>query len=131
MASRRSCLHYSSCQNLFLDSISLFLGPALSCNPILGPAAVLALAPTPIPTSALALVPAPAFTLAATNDLFKQFIKAYLETNQGPRQSPVERKGLFKAKVPEVYYTKLYMDCYHFSQQCKDHFEIARTIVAN
>ena len=52
-------------------------------------------------------------------------MKAYLESNQGPRQLPEEREQTFKAKVPEVYYGKSHMDCYQFCQQCKDHFETA------
>ena len=62
------------------------------------------------------LVPAPTPALPSTNELFKQFIKTYLESNQGPSQPLVERKQLFKAKVPDVYYGKLQMDCYHFCQ---------------
>ena len=27
--------------------------------------------------------------------------------------------------VPEVYYDKSHLDCYHFCQQCEDHFETA------
>ena len=52
-------------------------------------------------------------------------MKAYLELNQGPRQPPAERKQPLKAKVPEMYYDKLYMDCYHFCQQRKNYFETA------
>ena len=89
--------------------------PALSCNSTPGPNQVLALIPAP--------TPAPAPSPAPTNELFKKFIKAYLESNQRPRKPPEERKRTFKAKIPEVYYSKLYMDCYHFCQQCKDHFE--------
>ena len=50
-------------------------------------------------------------------------MKAYLESNQGPRQPRAERKQTFKAKVLEVYYSKLHIDYYHFCQQYKDHFE--------
>ena len=50
---------------------------------------------------------------------------AYLESNQGPKQPPTEREQSFKAKILEVYYGKSHMDCYHFCQQCKDHFETA------
>ena len=78
---------------------------------------------------------APIFALAPTptaiNELFKQFMKVYLETNQGPRQSPAERKQPFKAKVLEIYYGKLYMDCYHFCQNCKDYLETAEATKAN
>ena len=50
-------------------------------------------------------------------------MKAYLESNQRPNQLLVECKQFFKAKMPDVYYGKLHMDCYHFCQQCEDHFE--------
>ena len=93
--------------------------PAPSCNFVPGPKLVPALNPTPVP----ALVPAPA--LPSSNELFKQFIRAYLESNQGPKQPRVEREQSFKAKVPEVYYGKSHMNCYHFCQQCEDHFETA------
>ena len=58
-------------------------------------------------------------------------MKAYLETNQRPRPPLTERKQTFKAKVPEVYYGKSYIDCYHFCQQCKDHFETVEATGAN
>ena len=86
--------------NLYLGSTS----PTLSRNLIPGPDQVSALI--------LALIPAPAFT----DKLFKKFMKAYLESNQVPRQSLAERKWLFKAKVLEVYYGKSHMDCYYFCQ---------------
>ena len=90
-----------------------------SCNPTLSPALVPALIP------ALALTPIP------TKELFKRFMKAYLESNQGSRQPPVEREQTLKAKVLELYYGKSYMDCYHFYQYCKNHFETAGATGAN
>ena len=93
--------------------------PVLSCNPIPGPKLVPALNPAPIPAS----VPPPA--PPSSKKLFKQFMRAYLESNQGPKQPPAERERSLKAKVPEVYYGKLHMACYHVCQQCEDHFEIA------
>ena len=90
---------------------------APSCNPTPS----LNQLPTLIPGSA----PVPAPALAPTNELFKKFIKAYLESNQGSRQSLAEYEWPLKAKVPEVYYGKLHMDCYDFCQQCKDYFEPA------
>ena len=89
-------------------------------------------APSYNPTPGLDLVPAlisapvraPTPAPAATDELFKKFMKAYLETNQEPRQP--ERERSLKAKVPEIYYGKSHMDCYHFCQQCKDHFETVR-----
>ena len=89
--------------------------PAPSRNPSPGPKLVPALNPAPVP----APTPAP----VASEELFKKFMKAYLETNQGPRQP--ERKQTLKAKVAELYYGKSHMDCYHFCQQCEDHFETA------
>ena len=50
-------------------------------------------------------------------------MKAYLESNQGPSQPLKEREQPLEAKVLDVYYGKLHMDCYHFYQQCNDHFE--------
>ena len=79
---------------LHLGSIS----PAPSRNPTLGPDLVPALIPAPV------LAPTPA--LVANDELFKKFMKVYLETNQGPRQPPTEREQIFKTKVAEVYYGK-------------------------
>ena len=96
----------------------LYLGntsPAPSHNPIPDPKLVSALIPAPVPAAAL----------PSSNKLFKQFLRAYLESNQGSRQPLAERERSFKAKVPEVYYGKLHMDCYHFCQQCKDYFQTA------
>ena len=69
-----------------------------------------------IPTNFPAVFRAPTPTPPSTNELFKQFMKAYLESNQESSQLPEERKRLFKTKVPDLYYGKLHMDCYHFYQ---------------
>ena len=95
----------------YLGNISL----ALSYNPILGSN----------------LVPAIIPALVSTKKLFKKFIKTYLEINQGPKQLPAERKQTFKTKVSEVYYGKWHIDCYHFCQQCKDHFKTVGATGAN
>ena len=96
---------------------SVSTSPNSSRNPTPGPDQLpdLISAPAPVPN----LAPAP------TNELFKKFMKAYLESNQGPRQPPEERKQTFKPKVPKMYYGKLHIDCYHFCQQCENHFETA------
>ena len=78
--------------------------PAPSRNPTPGPNLV----PTSIPAPVLAPTPAS----VASDKLFKKFMKAYLEMNQGAKQP--ERKQTLKAKIPEVYYSKSHMDCYHF-----------------
>ena len=97
--------------DLHSDSTS----PAPSHNPTPGPELVPALIPAPVPA------PTPLFS----DELFRQFMRVYLESNQGPRQPPVERERFLKAKVPEVYYGKSQMDCYHFCQQYEDYFETA------
>ena len=79
--------------------------------------------PAPGPDQITTLILASALALASTNELFKKFMKAYLESNQRLKQSSAEYEQPLKAKVPEVYHNKLHMDCYHFCPQCKDHFE--------
>ena len=71
------------------------------------------LAPSRNPTPGPKLVPAPVPASAppSLNELFKQFMRAYLESNQGLRQLPAEREQSFKAKIPELYYAKSHMDC--------------------
>ena len=83
--------------------------------------------PTHSPAVSRAPTPAP----PSTDELFKRFMKAYLESNQRPSQPPEERERPLKAKVPDVYYGKLHMDCYHFCQQCEDHFETSRATETN
>ena len=85
--------------------------------------------PTPVVLPAPTLTPAttPAVALSSDNELFKQFMKAYLQA-QMPAQIAPETdsepcKQLLKARFPDLYYGNLHMDCYQFCQQCKDHFE--------
>ena len=89
--------------------------PVPSRDPTLGPKLISTLIPAPVPA------PAPLFS----HELFKQFIKAYLKSNQGLRQPPMEHEQPLKAKIPEMYYGKSNIDCYHFCQQCEDHFKTA------
>ena len=67
-----------------------------------------ALTPPPVPSS--------------TKDLFTKFMKVFMERTQAQAQAePRERP--FKARSPETYSGKSYMDCYHFCQQCEDYFK--------
>ena len=102
-------------RDLYLDSTS----PIPSRNSTLGP------------TLVSALIPISAFTLVFTNKFFKQFMKAYLELNQGTKQSPVERKQTLMTIILEVYYGKLHIDYYYSCQRCKDYFETTRASRAN
>ena len=129
MAPERYRLYRSSCRNPFaIDPVEDELATDSSSaeSPHLdrtSPAP--SLNPTPGPDLVSALVSAPISAPVLTNELFKKFMKAYLETNQESRQSLAGWKQTLKAKVLEVYYGKSNMDCYHFCQQCTDHFQTA------
>ena len=103
MASESSRLCCCSCQNFSSGNTPPSPRAILSCNPSPDPALVLALVAT--------LVPDPTLTLIINNELFKKFIKAYLVSNQRLQQSSAECKQTFRAKVLELYYNKLYLDC--------------------
>ena len=63
------------------------------------------------------LVPPP------TKDFFTKFMKVFMEMTQAqPLAEPWEHP--LKARTPENYWGKSHMECYHFCQQCKNHFEI-------
>ena len=86
------------------------------------PTLVVSRAPTP------ALATTPAASLSLDRELFKQFMRAYLEA-QVPDQTKVDsksRKQSLKTRFPDLYYGNSHMDCYRFCQQCKDHFETTR-----
>ena len=74
------------------------------------------LTPSPSVFWAPILAPTPALTPLFTDELFKQFIKTYLEFNQGPSQLLEEYKWPLKAKVSDIYYGKSHIDCYYFCQ---------------
>ena len=52
-------------------------------------------------------------------------LKIFLEIKgQEPKaEFPCEQP--LKAKIPDVYFEKLHIDCYHFCQQYKNYFETA------
>ena len=86
-------------------------------------------APTPAP------VVTPAVVLNSDNELLKQFMKAYLEA-QTPAQTAAEKDAEpyerpLKARLPDLYYGDLHIECYRFCHQCKDCFDTARAKVLN
>ena len=88
--------------------------------------------PTPSTASAPSQVPAsaPAPALYTQKDLqriMKLCMDLFLQGNcqEGPRE------GQLKAQFPDLYYGKSYMECYHFCQQCKDHFDTAGATGSN
>lgn len=68
-----------------------------------------ALSPTAAPSPVAALN-----RLTYTADDRQRVTKLYLE---GPRER------LLKARLPDLCYGTLHMECYHFCQQCEDHFD--------
>ena len=63
-----------------------------------------------------ALVPAPGLASTSTNELFKQFMKAYLEA-QTPIPIQIElREQPLKACFPDLYHGNSHMNCYRFCQ---------------
>ena len=105
------------------NSNTSIFAPAVSCFSTL----VSRVAPTVSSSPTLALVVAPATALFSDYELFKQFIKAYLETQVpahiAPEINPESCKKPLKARFSDFYYGNWHMDCYQFCQQCKNHFE--------
>ena len=58
-------------------------------------------------------------------------MKTYLENqnqNQALPPTPIQAEPWeqpLKAQFPDLYYKNSYLDCYHFCQQCEDHFDTA------
>lgn len=59
-------------------------------------------------------------------------MQTYIDTVKNPVQTPISlalvksKKQSFKARFPELYFGKSYLDCYWFCQQCKDYFDTIR-----
>ena len=84
-----------------------------------------------IPTPAPIALPIAAHAPTSTDDLFRQFMQAYMEDRWTPipAQASVlveHKEQLFKARFLDFYFGKLHLDCYRFCQQCEDQFDIAR-----
>ena len=86
--------------------------------------------PVLVPVLISPSIPILALVFGSSDELFKQFIKAYLES-QGPSRPIAELKRSFMAKGLNVYYKRLHKDCYHFCQLCENHFETAGATGAN
>ena len=77
-----------------------------------------------VPNTTVAI--APIASLSSDNELFKQFIKAYLEPQVlgqiVPEIDSKPCKQSFKTRFPDLYYDNLHIDYYQFYQQCKNYF---------
>ena len=93
--------------------------PAPSCAPTPGSA--------PAPSSTENLLQQLITTYVATLKALEQSqtVQSQVRANQKPREKPL------KAKNPDLYFGKSYMDCYNFCQQCEDHFAMARATGSN
>ncbi len=87
-------------------------------------------APAPGPAPA----PAP---VAPPNDLFQEFLRTFMEKTQAPAAPAAPAPDVearndtdrpLKPRNPDLYYGNSHMECYYFCQQCKDHFEVARSL---
>ena len=124
-----SCARWSPCVNLPADPTGE-QNELAGQGPIRGFNAGSNEAPTKAPISpeahTLPLVP------PSTEDLFTKFMKVFMETTQAQVQVLAEpRERPLKAWTPETYWGKSHMKCYHFCQQCKDHFKTSGAIGMN
>ena len=89
---------------------------------------------TPTLSTANALSQVPALALAPalyTQEDLQRITKLCMDSFlQGNRQEG-PREGQLKARFPDLYYGKSHMECYHFCQQCKDHFDTAGATGSN
>ena len=53
---------------------------------------------------------------ASTDELFKQFMKAYLETQTSVPVQTEPQDQFLKARIPNLYYGNSHMDCYRVCQ---------------
>ena len=86
--------------------------------------------PAPSHASAPALVE-PTLALKYSEADLMRILKIFSETKGQEPKAEVPRERPLKAKVPDVYFGKSHMDCYHFCQQCEDHFETAGATGSN
>ena len=114
-------------------------GPSPSGPAAPAPAATLPAATAPTATALAATylaATAPAATAPTATpieNLFRQFMQAYMEDrrNSAPAPVPAPLAGFredvsnrpLKTRNLDLYYGNSHMECYHFCQQCEDHFE--------
>lgn len=72
-------------------------------------------ASTPFPSHTSALILAEStFTLKYSEADLIKILKIFLETKGQKLRAEVLHKRLSKAKIPDIYFEKLHIDCYHF-----------------
>ena len=91
----------------------------------------------PSPGPVLVSAPTPAPIATPNNNLFQKFIQSFMEKAQAlvflAASSPdTEAKNdinrPLKLRNPDLYYGSLHMEWYYFCQQCRDYFEVVRSL---
>ena len=82
-----------------------------------------------------ALVPAPAPPHYSKEDfqlMMKVCIDSILQAQVVCSTEPAShREGQLKARLPNFYYNKFHIGCYHFCQECENHFDTAGATGSN
>ena len=89
---------------------------------------------TPTPSAASALFQVPASALASvlyTQEDLQRITKLCMDLFFQGNCQEEPREGQLKAQFPDLYYGKSHMECYHFCQQCEDHFDTAGATGSN
>ena len=115
-----SCFYQSPCVNLPTNLIGEQDEFAGAQDPVkrsnVGSNEIFIEAPIPLEIPTLSFVP------PSTENLFIKFIKVFMETTQTQvLAEPPERP--LKARTPDTYSRKSYINCYHFCQQYEDSFK--------
>ena len=120
MAPKSRTTRWSSCVNFSVNSIEQ--------DELAGSRSDASSNEAPTPPKA----PTPPLVSLPSEDLFTKFMTVFMETTQSQAQALAELwERLLKARTPEIYWDKSHMECYHFCQQCKDHFETSSATGAN
>ena len=72
----------------------------------------------------------PSLVSPPAEDLFTKFIKVFMGTTQAQALAESWERSL-KTRTAETNWGKSYMECYHFCQQCDNHFETSGTTGMN
>lgn len=87
---------------------------------------------SPAPAPSRGPNPAPGkYTDEDLQRITKLCMESFIQGQGQTKAHPERRERPLKARFPDLYYGKSHMDCYHFCQQCEDHFDTARATGSN
>ena len=87
------------------------------------PTPALAISPTQVP--ALAPGPPSMYTDVDLQRATRLALELFVKSQKHGQANSAPRERALKACNPDLYYGNLYMKCYYFCRQCKDHFGTA------